>query len=161
MSSTFRIEGGALVAAALRALGNDKEINRAAREALLVAAEPIRAKAEAGAPDDPTTAGALKSSIKKKARKASFYRATVDVGIDKSVDPPKIVGRKTGRGTYRDPGVAGVAPIIEFGRDGVAAVAFMRNAMDAEFPATGQRIGDALWPAIEKAAKRIAKRAGR
>lgn len=159
---TFKLEGGADIAAALRALADDKQIRRAEREALMAGAEPVRDRWKAEAPDDPATVAAnYKGAVAAKRRSPRNGNETVDVGIDRNVDPPRIVGRKLGRGTYRDPGIAGVAPIIEFGRDGVPANPVGRRAMDAELPLATERVGRALWPAIERAAARIARKAAK
>jgi len=83
---------------------------------------------------------------------------TVVVGIDRGIDPPRQLGRKRGRGTYRDPGVAGHSVITEFGRPGAPAQPFMTPAWDAEAPGLTGRIISALGPAIAAEAERLERR---
>lgn len=82
------------------------------------------------------------------------------VGIDQSVDPPKDVQRKSGKGSYRDPGVAGVAVIMELGAPGanIAPHPFMGPAWESEKEATAQRITDAVLAEATKAAERAARK---
>lgn len=152
------MEGGPALAAALRALGDTKEISGAVRTALRKGAEPVRDKAKALAPKEVHN---LEHSIKIAAAKKTAGEIAVVVGIDRSVDPPRMVGRKNGRGAYRDPGVAGHSVIQEFGRENDVARPYMRPAMDSELPEAPEIVAAALWPAIERAARRLAGRAGR
>lgn len=154
-------EGGLELAAALRGLGDDKALRLAQAKALEAGAEPVRDLARTLAPDDPATGLNPRQWIDFKRRPGKGTRSIVDVGIDRSDDPPTVVGRKSGRGTYRDPGIAGVSVMQEFGTDKMAANPYMRPAMDAELPRAPQRIGEALWPIIEKTAARLARKAAR
>ena len=161
--------------AALRELGNKVTAKAVGRRALDNAAAPILAMAKLLAPDDPATGSNkfLKESIKVAAPKRvrlnrGQSRGSIDaqdqiwrvIGIDQSVDPPTWKPRQGGGGTYRDPGVAGVGPIMEFGAPAanVPAQPFMRPAWEANKAATPQRIVDALRPEIEKAAQRAARK---
>jgi HK97 gp10 family phage protein len=146
--------GGRALEAKLLALG-EKVARKAAGQALKAAAEPIRERARSEAPDDPANGAGnfLVNSIAvdKVRRKGDVVK--VAVGIDQTVDPPVEKPRQSGNGSYRDPGVAGVAVIIEFGRDGVPANGFMRRTWDAEKDASLKRVGDALAGAIAREAK--------
>jgi HK97 gp10 family phage protein len=158
MTVTVDLKGFRELEAKLRALADSKEVKRAGREALRKAAEPIRDQAKALAPKDIHN---LEKSIKTAAtRGLKGDAAGVTIGIDRNVDPPVYRGRKRGKGSYRDPGVAGNAVIQEFGSERMAANPFMRPAWDAEKDATPRRIADALGTAIERAARRIARRGG-
>ena len=157
MKATFKFTGGKDIEAALKALGDPKAIRRAALFGLRKAAEPMRDKAKSLAPRD---VGNLEESIKigsaKRKRGGDGDEAGVIIGIDRSVQPARDVPRADGNGTYRDPGVAGVAPIKEFGAPEInqPAEPFMRPAFDSEKERTPARVADHLWPAIERAAKR-------
>lgn len=144
----------------LAELGDQKAMRRAMRSALRAAGEPMMELARNLAPFDQ---GDLKRSIKmataKRYRGQDQDQFGVVIGIDANEQPAKQVPRKTGkRGTYRDPGVAGVGPIIEFGRPGKAAKPFMRPAFDAEGEKTIQRFSKTAGPAIEKEAERLARK---
>lgn len=162
MSVTTQFKGGAALQAALRALGDDRSINTAGRAGLRAGAEPIRALAVALAPVDQ---GKLKQAIKVASAKAGRGddrdHLRVVVGIDRSVDPPSFKPRIGGKGSYRDPGVAGHSVIIEFGRAGAPAQPYFTPAWEAEKHGAPERIGAALWPAIERAAKRLATKRAR
>lgn len=157
MSVTFGFEGGAALQAALRELGDSKAIKTAARQALRKAIAPVRTRARELVPVDQ---GKLRQSIKVAADKSRERdQLWVKVGIDRSVDPPRQKPQLSGGGSYRDPGVAGHSVIIEFGRAGVPAQPFLTPAMDAELPGAIGRLTTELWPAIERAAARLARRA--
>lgn len=158
----IEVEGGLEIAATLRELGDDKAVRSALRNALRAAALPMRDAAKNRVPVDQ---GDLQRSIKigPRRRRSGEDPDTLGVliGIDANEQPAKEVPRKTRSGrstTYRDPGVAGVGPITEFGRPGEAAKPFMRPAFDAEGEKTIQRFGHTAGPAIEKQAARIARK---
>jgi HK97 gp10 family phage protein len=159
LNGTVRIEGLAGLDKALRELGNAVTARRIGRKALEAGLEPIRAMASALAPDNPETSGNLKIAIGK-----TIHRAKTEdqlwgsVGIDKSVDPPRMVARKSGKGSYRDPGVAGNAVMQELGTGKMPANPFMRPAWFAEGPAAPGRIAAQLRIDIDKAARRAAKK---
>lgn len=157
-------KGGIELQAALRELGSKVTAKNVGKRALVKAAEPIAAKAKALAPDDPATGAGkyLRESIKAAPGKRNRGdRVWALVGIDASVDPAKYVNRKSGSGSYRDPGVAGVAGIIEFGRSGVPPKPFMRSAWESEAPASPGRIANELRVEIDKAAQRAARKAAK
>lgn len=161
MTVTVEFSGGRELEAALRALGDQPMMRQAAKKALTLAAEPIRAAWAARAPDDPKTAGNLKQSVKiGPQRSRDKDQVWVKIGIDSGVDPAVVRPRKSGRGSYRDPGVAGNAAIQEFGTAKMPANPSARPAWDAEAPATPGRIGAVLGPEIEAAAARIARKRG-
>ncbi|MDG6079755.1 HK97 gp10 family phage protein [Erythrobacter litoralis] len=159
MTPTFKFEGGKAIEKALRELGDPKVVRRVGLFGLRKAAEPMRDAAKRNAPKD---VGDLEKSVKiaaaKRQRGSDGDEAKVLIGIDQSVQPPKEVARKNGGGTYRDPGVAGVSVIKEFGapEKGQKAEPFMRPAFDSEKAATPQRVADEIWPAIKRAAARKA-----
>lgn len=117
----------------------------------------------------PVDQGDLQRSIKSapaKGEKLNSPEFGIVIGIDANEQPARYVVRKTksngGKGgTYRDPGVAGVAPIIEFGKIGEPAQPFMRRAYDAEGENTIRRFGQVAGLHIERAAARLAKKRGR
>lgn len=158
------IKGGREVEAALRELGNKVTARNVGRRALVNAAEPIRDLAKMLAPDDPRTGTGkfLKESIKIAPGKRRGDTMQVRIGIDASVDPA-VEKPRQGGGTYRDPGVAGVSVIQEFGAPAanVPAQPFMRPAWEVNKLATPQRMVDALRPEIEKAAQRAARKRAR
>lgn len=157
--------GGREIEAALREIGSKATAKNVGRRALLKAAEPIRDKAQQLAPDDPKTGAGkfLPESIKAApGRRNKGDRVWAVIGIDASDDPATEKPRQGG-GTYRDPGVAGVAVIQEFGAPAanVPAQPFMRPAWEAEKAATPQRIADELWIDLEKTAQRAARKKAR
>lgn len=159
----IEVEGGLEIAAALEALGNPRAVRTTLRRALRDAAQPMLDAAKGKVPVDK---GDLKRSIKMAAAKGEKLDGDsfgIVIGIDSNEQPAKTVVRKTrsGKGaTYRDPGVAGVGPITEFGRPGEAAQPFMRPAYDAEGEATIRRFNDQALATIEKTAARLAKKRG-
>lgn len=175
MSVTVKIDGLREIEAALEALGDEAVARRVGRAAVKKALEPMQERAKAMAPDDPATGVGkhLRESIKVGSASASRVNRGQEIvgdkedqvwavlGIDQNVDPPKDVPRKSGDGTYRDPGVAGVATIIEFGREGVPAVPFMRSAWDSGKDALPRLVAAAIKPKIEAAAKRLARKRAR
>ena len=116
----------------------------------------------------PVDKGDLKRSVKMAAAKGEKLDSPefgIVIGIDANEQPARYVVRKTrsngGKGgTYRDPGVAGVAPITEFGRVGQPAEPFMRPAFDTEGEATIRRFSEEAGPIIERTAARLAKKRG-
>ena len=158
---TFTLDASKLgrLDAALQGLSDPKFIRRAGLKGLREAAIPIRDRAKREAPKDEFD---LEKSIAVKAgRKGRGDDAdliTYQVGIDQNVDPPRQIVRQDGKGTFRDPGVAGHSVIIEYGRDGVPADPFFRRSFDAEKNATPQRIADELEPAIADQARKMAKK---
>lgn len=163
MSATFTFEGGRELEQMLRALGNSREVRRAAREALREAAAPMVATAKALAPREVgNLAQSIATATGKRDRGDDGDQVAVVIGINSSVQPDTDVQRKTGEGTYRDPGVAGVAHLQEFGdQPRMPATPFMRPAWDTHKDATPGRIGEALGLAIERAGQRIARRGAR
>ncbi len=166
MSITFKFEGGRELERKLAELADPKRMRSAARSALRKGAEPMVSTARALVPLD---RGDLFRSIKQGAGKARRGgdpdRVTQLVGIDRNEQPPKEVARKqeSAKGsTYRDPGVAGVGPIIEFGRpeQGVPPQPFLRPAFDARKEESVKIIGTELGKAIERQAKIIARKKG-
>lgn len=159
MKPTFKFEGGRDIERALRDLGDPKTIRRIGLFALRKAAEPMQEAARRNAPKD---VGDLEESIKiasaRRGKGSDGDEAKILIGIDQSVQPPTEVEKADGSGTYRDPGVAGVSVIKEFGREGEPAQPFMRPAFDSEAGATPARVADHMKPAIERAAKRKAGR---
>lgn len=157
------VKGGREAAAALRSIGNQVTARRIGRKAIKPSAEIIAAKAASLAPDDPATGVGkyLRASIAvAPAKSRDKDQVWMNVGIDKSVDPPKDVQRKSGKGTYRDPGVAGVSVIMEFGAPGanIAPRPFFGPAWESEKDATAQRITDAVLTEATKAAERAARK---
>ena len=159
MKPTFEFKGGKDIEAALRNLADPKVIRRIGLFALRKAAEPMRDKAKQLAPKD---VGDLEESGKiaaaKRRRGGDGDEAKVLIGIDQLVQPPVEIARKDGSGKYRDPGVAGVSVIKEFGapESGQPAEPFMRPAFDAEKGPTPGRVAQEIWPPIQRAAKRKA-----
>lgn len=156
----IKVEGLTELQAALRELGEPRSIRSALRAALRAAALPMRDAAKNGVPVDQ---GDLQRSIKmasaKRYRGQDQDQFGIVIGIDANEQPAQDVPRKEGSGgTYRDPGVAGVGPITEFGRPGKAAKPFMRPAFDAEGEKTIQRFAKTAGPAIEAEAARLAKK---
>lgn len=167
----IEIDGAAEISAALRELRDPKTVRAALRAALRAAARPMLDAARSNVPVDQ---GDLQRSLKMAAargEKLDEPQFGIVIGIDINEQPATYVVRKTnsgGRskgsgkgGFYRDPGVAGVGPMIEFGWPGRPARPFMRRALDAEGEATIRRFGDVAGPVIERFAERLAKRRGR
>lgn len=163
MTISVKLENAKEIEQMLAELGEPKAVRRAVRAALREAGEPMMELARSLVPIDQ---GDLKRSIKmataKRARGQDPDRFGIVIGIDSNELPAREVARKEGKGgTYRDPGVAGAGPIIEFGRPGVAAKPFMRPAYDAEGEKTIRRFGEVAGPAIEKEAERLARKRGK
>lgn len=162
----IEVDGALDIAAALQELGDPRSVRTALRATLRRAAKPMLETARGKAREDK---GNLKRSIKMAAAKgerADSPEFGIVIGIDANEQPATYVPRKTksggGKGgTYRDPGVAGVAVIEEFGRPGEAANPFMRPAFDQEGEPTIRRFGEEAGPIIEKTAARLAKKRGR
>lgn len=157
MNLAVKTEGFAELERSLFALENSNAATRAGKLALDQAAEPIVETWIRLAPDDPATPVGLKQAIKSKTLRRKDT-VTALIGIDASVDPPETRARKRGKGSYRDPGVAGNAVIQEFGTSKMDANPSARPAWDAHAAATPGRIALALGPAIEREAARLAKR---
>lgn len=158
VKTTITVEGGQAAEAALRSLGEWQFIRRAAMAALKAGALPIRDKAKALAPKDKLD---LTDSIKARPGRMRDDILWFEIGVDPDVQPAVYVARKSGRGSYRDPGVAGVAPMQEFGTPDMPANPFMLPAWDSEKAATPGRIVTSLGPAIEKQAAKIARKAAK
>lgn len=157
------VKGGREAEAALRSIGNQVTARRIGRKAIEPTANIIAAKAASLAPDDPATGAGkfLSASIKSgPAKSRDKDQVWMRVGIDGDVDPPKQVQRKNGKGSYRDPGVAGVAVIMEFGAPGanISPRPFMGPAFESEKEAAAQRITDAVFTEATKAAERAARK---
>lgn len=160
MTISVKFENAKEIEQMLAELGDQKAVRRAVRNALREAGAPMMELARNLAPFDQ---GDLKRSIKmataKRFRGQDQDQFGIVIGIDSNEQPPREVARKEGKGgTYRDPGVAGAGPIIEFGRPGVAAKPFMRPAFDAEGEKTIKRFGEVAGPAIEKEAEKLARK---
>ncbi len=160
MTIKIDIVGAKEIEAALRELGDPKTMRAAMRDALRDAAKPMVDLAQSLVPVDQ---GDLKRSIKIRSLTRAREGVAVGIGIDQNEQPATLITRKTksngGKGgIYRDPGVAGVGPITEFGRPGQPARPFMRPAFDAEGEKTINRFADAAGQAIEKHAARLAKK---
>jgi len=157
----IEVSGLSDLQASLRELGDPKAVRTALRAALRKAAAPMLAAAKNRVPIDK---GDLKRSVKiaaAKGERPDSPQFGVVIGIDANVQPARNVVRKGGRGgTYRDPGVAGVAPITEFGTADQSAQPFMRPAFDTEGEATIRRFGEVAGPEIERVAARLAKKRG-
>lgn len=166
MSVTVKTEGFRELEKKLAALGDPKHAKNAGRQALRRAAVPIRDKAKALVHVDE---GMIRKSIKiaaaKKPRKGrggyedAQYQVGVVIGIDANVEPAVTRPRKQGKGSYRDPEVAGESVILEFGGVHSPAYPYFRPAWDANKGQSIGRIGQELGPAIERVAKRIAAKA--
>lgn len=160
MTVTVSVDGLADLEKALFELGSTSTARRVGQRALMQAAQPMVDRARANAPDDPNTPLGLKQAIAAKPSNRNRSRDTAEViiGIDWDIEPARDVARKSGRGTYRDPGVGGNALMQEFGTTKMKAQPFMRPALDAEAENTIRRVGETLGPEIEKSAARLAKR---
>lgn len=154
---SIRVEGLAELEKALFDLGSTSTARRVGQRALVEGAAPMVAAIQALAPKDQ---GDLVQSIKiqPSTRNRSKDTAEAVIGIDSSVQPPVMVTRKRGKGTYRDPGVSGVAVLQEFGDSQMAANPFMRPGFDATAAGVIINIGRYLGPEIEKSAARLARR---
>lgn len=157
MESKIKIEGLKEIEAALAELGDTKAMRAAIRKALRDAGNPMMELARALVPVDQ---GDLKRSIKMRTRNRVKEGVGVSIGIDRNEQPAEYRNRKRGKGAYRDPGVAGVGPITEFGRPGQGAKPFMRPAFHAEGEKTIHRFSQTAGPAIEQQAARLAKKRG-
>lgn len=166
MTISVKFENAKEIERMLAELGDQKAMRRAIRAALRQAGAPMMERAISLVPVDQ---GDLKRSIKmataKRYRGQDQDQFGVVIGIDANEQPAKEVPRKTKsgrgkRGTYRDPGVAGVGPITEFGRPGKSARPFMRPAFDFEGEATIRRFGEVAGAAIEKEAAKLARKGG-
>ena len=156
---TFKFEGGIELEKALRELGDPKLSRRIGLRSLRKGAEPIRDKAKLLAPkDEHHLDQSIKIASARQRRGGDRDEPKVLIGIDASVQPAQDVSREGGGGTYRDPGVAGVGPMQEFGTPNMPAQPFMRPAFDGEKNATPGRVGGELWAGIKRAAARLAKR---
>lgn len=144
-----KFEGGLQLEAALRDLGNRATEKNAARRALTLAGEPIRAEWERLVPVDQ---GDLKASIKVgRAIKAYQTRSnrgdvvTVFVGVDESLNARLHI----------------YAEVEEFGNANHPAQPAGRPAWESKKMVAFELLGLALWSEIEKAAARAARKAMR
>ncbi|MGL5447897.1 MAG: HK97 gp10 family phage protein [Rhabdaerophilum sp.] len=161
----IEVDGLLDLQAALRELGEPKAIKTALRGALRKAGKPMLEKIRDGVSLDK---GDYKRAVKMAAAKgerADSPEFGIVIGVDSNEQPAKIVTRKTrsnrGRGgTYRDPGVAGVSVMDEFGTPTQPANPAFRRGFDTEGEATIRRFGEAAMPEIEKVAARLARRRG-
>ena len=159
------VDGLTDLQAALRELGDPRAVRTALRATLRKAGKPMLEKIRGKVREDK---GNLKRSVKMAAAKGESLDSPefgIVIGIDANEEPARYVTRKTrsngGKGgTYRDPGVAGVAVIEEFGRPGEAANPFFRPGFDEEGEATIRRFGEEAGPIIEKTAARLARKRG-
>lgn len=157
---SFKFKGGVELERALKDLGNQKQMVSAARHALRKGADEIIPTAKALVPE---REGDLKRSIKQGAAKQgkNADKDTVKqiIGIDQWEGPPTFRVKADGTEKYRDPGVAGVGPMQEFGTDNMPANPFMRPAFDMRKGRAIVTIRKELGAAIERRAKSNAKRA--
>lgn len=161
----IEVDGLSDLQAALRELGDPRAVKTALRASLRKAGKPMVEKIRSKVREDK---GDLKRSVKMaaaKGEKPDSPEFAIVIGIDVNEGPARIVTRKTrsnrGKGgTYRDPGVAGVAVIEEFGRPGEAANPAFRPAFDEEGEATIRRFGESAGPEIERVAARLARKRG-
>lgn len=159
------VDGLTDLQSALRELGDPRAVRTALRATLRKAGKPMLEKIRSKVREDK---GDLKRSIKMTAAKGESLDSPefgIVIGVDANEGPARIVNRKTrsnrGKGgTYRDPGVAGVAVIEEFGRPGEAANPSFRPAFDEEGEATIRRFAEEAGPVIERTAARLARRRG-
>lgn len=172
----IEVEGALDIQKALAELGDPRAVRVALRKALRAAAAPMLDAAKARVPVDQ---GDLQRSLKMAAAKGEKLDSPqfgIVIGIDANEQPATYLPRKKARKAttrksrsgivpivathYRDPGVAGVGPITEFGRPGEPARPFMRPAFDGEGDATIWRFGKVAGQVIEHAAQRLAKKRG-
>lgn len=161
----IEVDGLSDLQAALRELGDPKAVRTALRATLRTAGKPMLEKIRGKVREDK---GDLKRSVKMaaaKGEKPDSPEFGIVIGIDANEGPARIVARKTrsnrGKGgTYRDPGVAGVAVIEEFGRPGEAANPSFRPAFDEEGEGTIRRFAEEAGPIIERTAARLARKRG-
>lgn len=150
---------------ALHELGEPRAIRVALRAALRKAARPMLDKIIDAVPVDQ---GDYRRAVKMAAAKGERLDSPefgIVIGVDANEQPARIITRKTrsngGRGgTYRDPGVAGVAVMNEFGTPTSKAQPAFRPGFDQEAEPTIRRFGEVAGPEIERVAARIAKRRG-
>lgn len=164
MAQTVRVEGLRELEAALKDLS--KATGKSVlRRVLLKRAEPVAAAARAMAPDDPDTGGYdLRKSItvgtKLSRRQASLNRAATGGGARMTAegfrsDPKNSVEVFVGAGPVPH------AHLQEFGTVNHGPQPFMRPAWDANKNGVLAGLKDDLWAEIEKAAKRLAKKAAK
>lgn len=162
MTFTIKVEGLAELDQALFELGDALQARNAGKRALMTGAAPMVAAIQRLAPKEQ---GFLAESVEAQpARRNRGDLATVLIGINPAVKPTVTVpreeeGQRTG--PVEDLGVAGVGPIQEFGTPKMAANPFFRPGFDAEAAATVGRVGDALRPEIEEAARRVERKTAR
>jgi hypothetical protein len=161
----IEVSGGLEIQQALRELGDPRTIKTVLRAILRNAGRPMLEAIRGRVSVDK---GDYKRAVKMAAAKGERLDGPefgIVIGVDANEQPASYVVRKTksngGKGgTYRDPGVAGVAVIDEFGTPTQPANPAFRNGFDTEGEATIRRFGEAAGPAIEKAAARLAKKRG-
>lgn len=155
----IEVSGAAELQAALRELGDPRAVRTALRAALRAAARPMLAKIIDRVPvDQGDYRRAVKMAAAKRERPDSPQFGIV-IGVDANEQPARNVVRKGGRGgTYRDPGVAGVAVMNEFGTPSAKAQPAFRPGFDEEAEPTIRRFGDVAGPEIERVAARLAKK---
>lgn len=149
-----KVIGGPQVVEALRALGKSTGKNvlrRVGREALEPMAEDARAHAR-------RRSGNMAGSIVVGKPLAKSQRAARGANIGGGQFR---ASRKDNVQVYMGPGQHPQAITEEFGKFNQAAHPFMRPAFDANADGVIDRVGDGLWPAINKAAQRAAKKAAR
>ena len=161
----IELSGGLEIQRALRELGDPRTVRTALRKALRDAARPMLEHVRDGVSVDK---GDYRRAVKMAAAKGERLDSPefgIVIGVDANEQPATIVVRKTrsngGRGgTYRDPGVAGVSVIDEFGTPTQPANPAFRRGFDAEGEGTIRRFGDVAGKVIEQAAARLAKKRG-
>lgn len=156
--------------ASLRELKDRATSRRVATRALTAAAQPIVARAQQLAPDDPETGmgNFLRESIKvgKAGNKArgdtnTGQNVTVFIGIDGSVKPPQpSTRRKTKKGTAKTGGgVAAYSIFTEMGTGTHQAQPFMRPAFEELKVAAIDDVAVVLREEIAKTKARAARKA--
>lgn len=157
------IEGTAELQAALRELGDPRAIRVALRASLRAAARPMLEAIKANVSIDK---GDYRRAVKMAAAKGERPDSPefgIVIGVDANEQPARQVVRKTRSGrsaTYRDPGVAGVSVIDEFGTPTQRANPAFRNGFDTEGEKTIARFGQLAGAEIEKVAARLARKRG-
>jgi HK97 gp10 family phage protein len=144
IKTTFRMEGGPQIVAALRELGGPATV-RVVRSALNRGATPIvrRAKQlapQVGDPDDPYATGALRKAIAKRLRRSrrGATRHEVLIGVEK----PR----------------SRIAHLLEFGSAHQAAEPYLRPALDEQAGEVVQVIKRAMHTGIEREVRRLAQK---
>jgi HK97 gp10 family phage protein len=142
--TTFKVEGGPQIAAALRELGGPATV-RVTRSALNRGATPIVKRAKQLAPDpasadDPHSTGELRRSIAKRLRRSrrGSTRHEVLIGIER----PR----------------SRIAHLLEFGAAHMAAEPYLRPSLDEKAGEVVQVMTQAMSAGIEREVRRLAQK---